>query len=262
MVDQEILFLDQLPPFFPKPFQPDLDLSPPSKGIYDGDDDDLFVSIINVSADHVKSELEEDISVDPFTEAPLTSPMFDESSFCLPEAKILELFKEYWLPNTKAPTPAGPINLSSVDLSRPARQRLPPKRKLHDFPNPLPKSTRWCHEVGVRLTRAYLKSNENMETRTYAWKRTSIGGKGWVRTIDLARSEEVDGEYLLSYACDELLIECRINGDSLPFTLRWNSKANRFESQDDIDGRKIQINANSIIDMMCGDQEVCVSFTV
>lgn len=63
--------------------------------------------------------------------------------------------------------------------------------------------------------------------------------------------EEVDGEFLLSFSSN-LAIEVRANADWLPLVMRWNGEAEVFEGIDDIDGRRLEVDDQVMVDMMCG----------
>ncbi|KAI0423577.1 hypothetical protein F5Y09DRAFT_326997 [Xylaria sp. FL1042] len=72
-----------------------------------------------------------------------------------------------------------------------------------------------------------------------------------MRDLERCNREEVDGGYLLCYP-SELFIEVRANADWLPLVVQWNEKAGVFEGLDGIDGRRLEVDAAVMIDVMCG----------
>ena len=82
----------------------------------------------------------------------------------------------------------------------------------------------------------------------YTWQR-GRSGRCWVRDLGVGRREEVDGEYLLC-AASVLIVEVRANADWLPITVQWNGHA--FEGSERLGARTLQIEAEVMMEMLCG----------
>ncbi|KAK8028105.1 hypothetical protein PG991_005161 [Apiospora marii] len=125
------------------------------------------------------------------------------------------------------------------------------KRKRYSSPNPPRKRQRKAREVNIRATRAWLHSDDESEPLAYIWRNGRSGHTGcWISSSGHA-NERVDGAYLLFYAAD-LSVELRANGDWLPVTMRLNERTDKFEGMDALDGRMLEIDGTTMLDVMRG----------
>ncbi|KAK9423454.1 hypothetical protein SUNI508_14019 [Seiridium unicorne] len=78
--------------------------------------------------------------------------------------------------------------------------------------------------VNFRVVRARLRVDEQKQTREYLRMR-KYGDRRHCWTTDIhGITEQVDGEYLLSFS-SELALDVRANGDWLPLEVRWDEKS-------------------------------------
>lgn len=103
--------------------------------------------------------------------------------------------------------------------------------------------------VNFRVVRARLRVDGQKQTREYLRMR-KYGDRRHCWTTDIhGITEEVDGEYLLSFST-ELALEVRANGDWLPLEVRWDEKSQQFKSVEGIDGNTLCITDAEMIAAM------------